>query len=92
MLRPPLLFLLALPVGIALGACGSLHATTSVSGQVNRQLLLARCMRTHGVPDWADPTFPPGGGIEGGGLPSGSSRSAPSVQSAARTCNRLNGL
>ena len=52
----------------------------------------ARCIRRHGVPAFPDPTFPPGGGIESGGLgPGGSSRS-PAVEHAAKACVRVGTL
>ncbi len=46
----------------------------------------AECMRRHGLKRWADPTFPPGGGIMQGGGPY--SRSDPKVELAAATCNK----
>jgi hypothetical protein len=60
--------------------------------QKQQLVAFARCMRSHGVPDWADPTFPPGGGIESGGPPDPSARNSPVAQRAVRTCNRLVGL
>jgi len=64
----------------------------AVSEKQKVQLVdFARCMRAHGVSGWADPTFPPGGGIEQGGLPNPTDRNAPQVMRAAKTCNRLTG-
>jgi hypothetical protein len=45
----------------------------------------AQCMRTHGVPAFRDPRFPPGGGIEtfdGAGV----DPQAPAYQRAAAAC------
>jgi hypothetical protein len=50
-------------------------------------LAFADCMRHHGFPQWADPTFPVTGGIVGGGGPSG--KNASGIGQAARTCNRI---
>ena len=46
----------------------------------------ARCIRRHGVPDFPDPTFPAGGGVESGGLGPGLGPRSPAVQRAARDC------
>lgn len=68
-------------------------APPPVSEKQKIQLVdFARCMRAHGVSDWADPRFPPGGGIEQGGLPNQSDFNSPQVIQAAQTCNRLTGL
>jgi hypothetical protein len=64
-----------------------------VSEKQKEQLVsFARCMRAHGVPSWADPTFPAGGGVMAGGPSNPSERGSPAVQKAAKTCNRLVGL
>ena len=58
----------------------------AVSAAQKRQLIaFARCMRTHGLRQWADPRFPPSGGIEQGDGPY--SRDDPRVQAAAKACN-----
>jgi hypothetical protein len=46
----------------------------------------AECMRKHGVPNYPDPVFPPGGGIERPDA-SGLNLQAPAVREAAKTCN-----
>jgi hypothetical protein len=57
-----------------------------ISEATKRRLIgFAECMRHHGLTQWADPTFPPGGGIEQGGGPY--SRTDPKVQAAAKACN-----
>jgi hypothetical protein len=50
-------------------------------------LAFASCMRHHGFPQWADPTFPVTGGIMGGGGRYG--KNTPGIGHAATTCNRL---
>jgi hypothetical protein len=58
-----------------------------ISEATKRKLIgFAECMRHHGLTQWADPTFPPGGGIQQGEAPY--SRADPKVQAAAAACNR----
>jgi hypothetical protein len=45
----------------------------------------AECMRTHGFPNYRDPIFPPGGGIESF-IPSSVDASSPAFQAAAKAC------
>ncbi|HEY5318309.1 MAG TPA: hypothetical protein VIJ20_10040 [Solirubrobacteraceae bacterium] len=47
----------------------------------------SECMRAHGVPNYADPSFPAGGGIERPVVP-GLSEDSPVVRKAAAVCNR----
>lgn len=47
----------------------------------------AQCMRRHGVPNYPDPVFPAGGGIERPDVP-GVSRDAPAVTQASVACNK----
>lgn len=64
-------------------------APPAISEHQKLQLLaFAKCMRQHGVPNFSDPTFPPGGGIEQG-ADTGVNRSSPAVRDAAQTCNRI---
>ncbi|HWD85354.1 MAG TPA: hypothetical protein VG321_06360 [Solirubrobacteraceae bacterium] len=64
-----------------------------ISEKMKEQLFgLARCMRAHGVPSWADPTFPANGGVMMGGPSNPSQRNSPALLKALRTCNRLVGL
>jgi hypothetical protein len=44
----------------------------------------AECMREHGVPNFPDPTFPPGGGI----AQSGFDPQSPAFEQAARACKQ----
>jgi hypothetical protein len=48
-------------------------------------LAFAECMRRHGIP-YADPSFPPGGGIFGGDG-SGQDENSPEFKRAATACN-----
>jgi hypothetical protein len=50
----------------------------------------SECMRAHGVPNYPDPSFPAGGGIERPQV-AGLDENAPSVQRAAAVCNRSSG-
>jgi hypothetical protein len=60
------------------------------AAQKRTLLAFAACMRKHGLPAWPDPTFPPGGGIMGGGG-SGYSKNSPGVRQAAAVCNKAMG-
>jgi hypothetical protein len=57
------------------------------ASQKARQLDFAACMRTHGLPDFPDPIFPSGGGIEIRGGP-GFNPQSPAFQHAAQACGR----
>lgn len=45
----------------------------------------AECMRAHGVADYPDPIFPPGGGIESF-IPSSAQLDSPAFKTAAKAC------
>jgi hypothetical protein len=69
------------PLGLA-------SARPPITEQQKRKLIaFARCMRRHGLTNWADPTFPPGGGIDERGE-SAYSRSDPKVLAASAACNK----
>jgi hypothetical protein len=51
-----------------------------------QQFHFAECMRKHGVPNYPDPVFPPGGGIERPNV-SGLNLDSPAVRRAASACN-----
>ena len=83
----------------AMNACRSYlpnggHPTAAQTAKARAQALaMSRCMRTHGVPNFPDPTFQnaPGGGIGvrlGG---SGIDRNSPAFQAAARDCGSIFG-
>ncbi len=63
---------------------GGPHPLTEAQRQA--AIANAQCMRTHGVPDFPDPTFPAGGGIEIQGGP-GLNPQSPAFQKAARACS-----
>ena len=48
-------------------------------------LKYSHCIRTHGVPNFPDPTFPPGGGMGIPG-PTGPSANSPAFQHAQQVC------
>jgi hypothetical protein len=59
-------------------------ASPQVSAEQRRQALaFARCMRSHGVPSFPDPTF---SGGQKAGPPAGINPQAPAFRSAARAC------
>jgi hypothetical protein len=92
-MRPTIsLSLLAAAIGLA--ACGSsapnTGGSTSAQGDPAKALALARCMRSHGVPNFPDPT---GGGIglqlsagPGGTTVNGVAVNGPAFQSAMQAC------
>lgn len=82
--------------GPGIAGSGARHAeapATSSSGNGMAQLLAyARCMRTHGVSDFPDPTASPGGGAAiqiNGGPGSDLDRNNPTFMAAKRSCESL---
>ena len=71
------------------GACKSLSPQWWGGGQrlspaqEQAWLTWAKCIRSHGVPDFADPTFPGGGAVQISGA---SGSSSPTLQSAMNAC------
>lgn len=55
--------------------------------QKQQLIAFAQCMRRHGLSNWADPTFPPGGGIDQRGE-SAYKRDDPKVIAASTVCNK----
>ena len=74
--------LIAIACALAVDACGSGGKSQAAS---DGGLKFAACMRSHGVPNFPDPT-PGGGGIK---IPSGVDPASPSFQSAQRACQKL---
>jgi hypothetical protein len=71
-------------------ACSSLRGggtANSGSGNLAKELKFARCMRSHGVPDFPDPNK--NGGFSG---TSTVNPSSPTFQKAQSTCMQLSGL
>jgi hypothetical protein len=97
-----LTLLTILPATLALAACGSSSSSSSGSGsgaasKTASALAFARCMRTHGVPNFPDPQTS-GGGLnlraqrEAGQSSltvNGVSVNAPAFRSAQRACQSL---
>ena len=80
--------LAALACAVAIVACGSARtpATTAASVRYNQALLFAKCMRSHGVSDFPDPSA--GGGIH---IQSGSGVDpfSPAFKAARARCAKL---
>jgi hypothetical protein len=68
---------------LVVSACGSAGATNG-SGSQPGFLAFSECMRSHGVPDFPDPS--PAGGIH---LSSGMDPSSPAFRAARGTCQKL---
>jgi hypothetical protein len=68
------------------GAYGSKPKLTEA--QKRGMLKSAECMRTHGVPNFPDPTFPPGAGVSVAAT-SEINRSSPAFQAAAKACRHV---
>jgi hypothetical protein len=89
--------LLLLATAPALAACGSSNSSTPVAAAKAAQpIAFAKCMRSHGVPNFPDPSSSNGGGIQiqasdraGSGQSlsvNGVSVNAPAFQSAMKAC------
>jgi hypothetical protein len=68
------------------GAYGARPKLTEA--QKRGMLKSAACMRTHGVPNFPDPTFPPGAGVSLAGAGQ-INRNSPAFQAAAKACVRV---
>jgi hypothetical protein len=75
--------LVAIGATVAVAACGSSN-TTSKSAHHDAFLAYSRCMRSHGVPNFPDPS--PGGGIQ---LSSGMNPLSPAFKAAQASCHPL---
>jgi hypothetical protein len=104
MLRKATVLLALLATTTAVAACGGsspkAQTTASTAAHKNAGLKLAECMRSHGVPDFPDPSSGNGGGsqIQQSSGSGGSSVtvdghqlnvSAPAFQNAMQTCRKL---
>lgn len=78
---------------LAAGCGGSSRSGSAGSGSTKAQFLAySRCMRSHGVSDFPDPTTPPGGGVVfsiNGGPGSDLNPSNPTYKSANQSCRAL---
>lgn len=83
------------------GPAPASHAAQSVSTDLTRTsspaangkfaawLAYSRCMRSHGMPNFPDPTQVAGGGIQISGSRSGINPNSPLYQSTQQACSRL---
>jgi hypothetical protein len=55
--------LVALGGAVAIAACGGSNPKATASSNAPPPLALAACMRSHGVPNFPDPTAGPGEGV-----------------------------
>ena len=94
--------LTAVLIGLAVlaGGCGGTKSPrvagggtgSSSSGALAQFEAYARCMRSHGIPDFPDPTTSPGGGVSiqiNGGPGSDLDRNNPRFQAANEACHSL---
>jgi len=78
----PLLAAIVATCALAITACGSSGHTPSASSHADSFLAFSKCMRSHGVPNFPDPSG--GGGIHISNLDT----SSPAFQAAQATCNK----
>ena len=86
-----LLGLTALAAGCG-GSNGPSTAGSSSGTAMTQALAYTRCMRSHGVSDFPDPTTPPGGGVAfsiNGGPGSNLNASNPTFKAANQACRAL---
>jgi hypothetical protein len=62
---------------------------TTATGKYAAALAYSQCMRTHGVPGFADPKQVGGGGIQISGTPPGVNPDSPAFTSAQQSCRHL---
>jgi hypothetical protein len=75
----------AIGVALAVAACGSSGSSGATTGsKPGSGVAFAQCMRTHGVPNFPDPSG--GGGIR---IPDGINPAAPSFRTAQAKCSNL---
>ena len=67
------------------GAVTTTNASADTSAHHSTQLKFSGCMRRHGVPNFPDPTFGPGGGIAQGVGP-GANPQSPAYGHALAVC------
>ncbi|MGH2885665.1 MAG: hypothetical protein ACRDPA_23690 [Solirubrobacteraceae bacterium] len=80
-----LLALGAIVTTLAVAACGSTSNTSTNSAATDQALEYVRCLRSHGVTNFPDPS--PGGRLPN--IPQGIDTAAPAFRSAQSTCARL---
>jgi hypothetical protein len=81
---------IALIAALGLAGCagsGGGGGGTTTSGGSSSLMAMSRCTRAHGVPNFPDPTFAPGG--KGAGISSQINRSSPAFRAAAKACRNV---
>jgi hypothetical protein len=69
---------------------GSLGAQKPISAAQKQAVIAkAHCIRTHGIPNFPDPFFGPGGHGVGINLPPGFNAQSPAFLSAAKACSQI---
>ena len=86
MTRQPIIVGVAVALAMAIAACGSSKPTSAGASTRAASLGYSECMRTHGVPNFPDPS--PGHGFQFSAN-SGINPQAPAFQSADRSCQKL---
>ncbi|MGO9961575.1 MAG: hypothetical protein ACLP50_37315 [Solirubrobacteraceae bacterium] len=86
----------ALALAVVAAGCGNSNgassSTSSSGGPLATALAYSRCMRSHGIHDFPDPTTPPGGGVTfqlNGGAGSDLNHTNPTFQAASQACRTL---
>jgi hypothetical protein len=91
--RVPPLAAAALAAGLLAAGCGASPSSNKPSGQPqagSQAIAYSRCMRSHGVPSFPDPTISRSGGHVGIGLSIPASVSAsPAFKTAQQACGKL---
>jgi hypothetical protein len=83
-----------LGLAVLAAGCGGSNRPSAAGSRSNKAqgLAYARCMRSHGVSDFPDPTTPPGGGVAfsiQGGPGSDLNRNNPTFKAADQACRAL---
>jgi hypothetical protein len=87
-------------IALLVAACGGRSSSPSSAGPPSLQsltaqaLAYAKCMRSHGIPNFPDPTVQDNAGSKGVGfsMPSGVDPHSPQFQSASKTCQKQTGF
>jgi hypothetical protein len=98
--RPAALAAVLMGAALLAAACGGSSSTGSTTAQIptlqsmtTKALAYAKCMRSHGIPDFPDPTVQDNAHAKGVGfsLP-GSIQNSPQFKSAAKACQKQTGF
>ena len=86
---------------LLMAACGTSSSTGSTTAQLptlqsmtTKALAYAKCMRSHGIPDFPDPTVQDNAHEKGVGfsMPAGVDANSPQFKSAAKACQKQTGF